>query len=64
MDDHVDAGRVSLHVDIEHVYHTISVKVSKVEQVVNLLRHFLSRNQAERVEAFKGLTARISFIFG
>ena len=53
MDNHIDTVLVCLHIHIEHVNHAISVDISEVEQVVDLLGDFLSRHEAERSETFE-----------
>ena len=53
MDNHIDTVYISVHIDVEHVNHAVSVDIREVEQVVDLLGHLLSRHEAERPQAFQ-----------
>ena len=57
MDNHVNSILICLAIHIEHVNHSISVDIGKVEQVVDLFRHFFARNQTERAKAIQSTTA-------
>ena len=57
MNYHIDASRIGLHVNVEHIDHTITIDIGKVEQVVDLLGNLFARDEAERTETLQGALA-------
>ena len=50
MDSETDSVRISLLLDVEHVDHTITVDIRKIEHLLNTVWYFFTSDKTERAK--------------